>query len=143
LAYTELRSGTLPTLAFGSGVVACGWWIVSGGLWAVASDSIDESDHFVLDPNVYRLLGDLAFMIFGAGCTLALLFVLATSITALRTQLLPRWLAWVGIAVGLLLPVAWTVVPFFTALVWVLAASVALIRRPEPRSMAAPHPVAA
>jgi len=65
----------------------------------------------------------------------------ATSIVAVRTGALPRWLGWgaAAVALGLLgalsavvlapLPPEWVVLPMLLFLLWTVAANIALIRR--------------
>src|SRR5262249_21750359 len=103
IAAAEGGVGVLSSLAYGSGLVTAGLWVVAGGLWAVVADTLQETDRFVLDPNSYRLLGGLAYMTFVAGVTISLVLVASTSISALRTGFLPRWLAWVGIVIAVVL----------------------------------------
>jgi hypothetical protein len=55
--------------------------------------------------------------------------VLATSIVALRTLVLPRWLSFAGFGVAPLLLLAIFFVPVFLWLAWILALSVVLILR--------------
>lgn len=126
IAAAEGGAGTLTALAFGSGLVTAGLWVVAAGLWAVVADTLQETDRFVLDPNTYRVLGGLGYMLFVSGVTITLVLVAATSIAALRTGLLPRWLGWVGIAVALVLTMSWTFVPFFILLAWLIVVSVIL-----------------
>ena len=127
---TSADNRTAARLAFGAGLVTTAAWIAAAGLWAVVADTIDESNFFVLDPNLYRLVNGLGYMIFVAGSTIALVLVASTSVAALRARALPRWLAWVGLAVAASLTMAWTFVPFFALLGWVVAVSLALAWAP-------------
>jgi hypothetical protein len=141
IAGAEGGAGTLTSLAFGSGLVTTGLWVVAAGLWAVVADTLQETDRFVLDPNSYRLVGGLGYMIFVAGVTISLVLVASTSVIALRTGLLPKWFAWLGIAVAVLLTMSWTFVPFFLLLGWVAVVSVILVLGSEPLlTRPAPNP---
>jgi uncharacterized protein (DUF58 family) len=56
------------------------------------------------------------------------------SILALRGLLLPRWLGWLGIVVTIMLlipPIGWLALLFLLPL-WLVFASVVLLRRREP-----------
>ncbi len=130
IARTSADNRTAARLAFGAGLVTTAAWIVAAGLWAVVADTIDESKFFVLDPNVYRLVNGLGYMIFVAGSTITLVLVASTSVAALRARALPRWLGWVGLAVAASLTMAWTFVPFFALLGWVVAVSIAQVWAP-------------
>jgi hypothetical protein len=65
------------------------------------------------------------------GCRMAAMFVLATSTIALRTGVLPRWLAFVGYAVGLVLFLAVPKLEITVALfpLWVCLLSIEILRR--------------
>ena len=130
IARAEGGGGTLTALAFGSGLVTTGLWVVAAGLWAVVADTLQETDRFVLDPNSYRLVGGLGYMIFVAGAMIALVLVAATSLAAVKTGFLPKWLGWVGFVVAASLVVSFAFVPFFALLGWVLVVSVVLIWKP-------------
>jgi uncharacterized protein DUF4386 len=73
------------------------------------------------------------------------LMLSATAGVALRTGVLPRWLGWsaIAIAIGLLasLPFAASTEPptFLLALIWIIAASVVLIRRVDTPALAHPR----
>jgi hypothetical protein len=77
------------------------------------------------------------------------LMLSATAGVALRTGVLPRWLAWsaTAIAVGLLasLPFAAATEPptFLLALIWIIAASVVLLRRVDTQTVALPRDASA
>jgi hypothetical protein len=90
-----------------------------------------------LDPQIARLHFDLANFAF-AGIWVALAsFLLATSVIILRTAVFPGWAGWFGggIAVSLLVARAFwassqiAFLPYFLFWLWLLATSVALIRR--------------
>jgi MFS family permease len=83
----------------------------------------------------------LSALAFGAGVAstmVASVLVAATSVLALRTAVLPRWLGWVGIVVALALLVAVFFIPVFLFWAWVLVVAVVLaVRTPSAQS---PHP---
>jgi hypothetical protein len=54
----------------------------------------------------------------------------ATSAVALRTAVLPRWLGWVGIAVGIVQLFSIFFFPSFVFLAWILVVAIVLTVRP-------------
>ena len=72
------------------------------------------------------------------GLLAAALAVASASLAIMRTEVYPRWLAWLGFAVALLLLFGLLFLPMLALLVWVLAVSVVLLRsdrsEPVPRS---------
>jgi hypothetical protein len=57
--------------------------------------------------------------------------VLATSLAALRTRIVPVWLAWVGIAIVVVFFTPLGFVAFLASGLWIAAVSVLLWRREE------------
>ena len=92
-----------------------------------------------INPELERILPDLAFPLLSVGAMFpAIAMIDATSVLALRTGTLPRWIGWFGFvaAVGLLF--AGFFLPMILLLLWVVFVSVALLQGtgvvpPEPR----------
>lgn len=129
LAETGGRDGALPVLAFGAGIAAATLWVVAGVFWGSVAYTANETEAFRVDPNTERLVGEVAYLFFVTGIVSALLVVLATSVVALRTGVLPRWLAWLGLPVAVTMLGALAVLPFFFFLVWVALVSASLVVR--------------
>ena len=92
----------------------------------------DDTKAFTVDPDTTRLLTDATYtFIFETALPLAAPMVLAASVVFLRTGLLPRWLGWAGVAVGLLCIVGFLGVPMGLFLLWIVIVAVYLIRRPR------------
>jgi hypothetical protein len=89
------------------------------------------TDKELLSPEVAVVFWRLAHGFFvGAEIALAL-FLGALSVAALRGLLLPRWLGWFGLAVTVLLlipPIGWAALLFLLPL-WLVVASILLLRR--------------
>jgi len=133
LRQAEGESAWLSTIALGSGLMVIGAATVGGVGWPLAVFRVNEG----LDPQIARLHFDLANFAF-AGIWVALAsFLLATSVIILRTAVFPGWVGWFGggIAVSLLVARAFwassqiAFLPYFLFWLWLLATSVALIRR--------------
>lgn len=125
----------LSLVAFGAGLAGTATLLgAGGGGWELALLRLEEG----LSPETARLLfdqGNLNFATFGV--TLAGMLLAASAVT-LRDGGLPRWLGWLGlaVAVGLLaVRAAWATdagvkfLPYVLFWVWLIAASVALVRR--------------
>jgi hypothetical protein len=134
----------LAPVAFGSGVAATALWVTSAAVWSATSVVSNDSSEFTLDPNTFRLLDDMGYFLWFSGTTVASGVVLATAIVALRTGLLPKWIAWLSIPVVLTMVVAFFFIPFLIMCGWILVVAVTLIIRKEGAGTeAAPAPAAA
>jgi hypothetical protein len=138
LRRAEAEPGTLPSLAFGAGVVFTAVWSVSAVALASVAYAVEFSDAPVTDPDIVRVLPQLGSLLLLIGGGFAgILLVLATSVLAFRTGVLPRWLAWLGIlvAIALIFPVVYmNILPLVG---WVGVASVVLLLRREETATAA------
>ena len=123
LAGAEGTAGVKTALAFGAGLVAVTLWTAASAVWISLSFAVDDSDEFVVDPNMERLFGVLGYALWFGGTTIALLVVLCVALVGLKGQLIPRWLAWVSILVAILMLASFAFIPFLIWLGWVLVVS--------------------
>jgi hypothetical protein len=135
----EGGTGTLSNLVFGAGVAFAAVWMVSAAAFAAVAYAVELRGATVSDPDFVKVLPQMAWMILLLGAGFAgLLLVLTTSILSLRTGVLPRWLAWLGIVVAIALLFDVIYVSIGPFLLWVLLASIVLLlRREEPATAAA------
>jgi Domain of unknown function (DUF4386) len=92
----------------------------------------------VSDPDIVRVLPQLGSLLLLLGGGFAgILVLLATSTLIFRTGVLPRWLAWLGIAIAPALLVDVTYMNILPFVGWVLVASIALLRRQGEKATAA------
>jgi hypothetical protein len=139
LARAEGRVGPHTALAFGAGLVSSALWIVAGVFWMGVGYTAQETPEFTVDPDTARLVAEMAYLIWVFGTVVALLLVVATSLLGVRTGVVPRWLAWVGLLIAVAMLLTALFVGFFVFLVWVLITSISLLTR---RAQAAePAPV--
>jgi hypothetical protein len=131
LARAEGQAGVHTTLAFGAGLVSSALWIVAAAFWMGAGYTAQETPEFTVDPDSARLIAEMGYLIWVFGTVVALLLVLATSLLALRTSLVPRWFAWVGVLVAVVMLLTALFVGFFVFLVWMLVANILLLVRGE------------
>jgi hypothetical protein len=106
-------------------------WMASAGAFASVAYAVALRDAPVTDPDLVRVLPPMGrLMLLWAGFA-GLLLLLAAAVVILRTGVLPRWLAWLGIvaAVALLFDLIYgQILPFWT---WVFIASIVMLMRRE------------
>jgi hypothetical protein len=132
LRRAEGAAGWLSVAAFGSGLVTA-TQVVSGGGWTLAMGRIGGG----LGPELARTLFDMGNLTFANIWVSLAGMLLAAGILSIRADALPRWLGWSGLAIALGLVVArafWersgiTFMPYGLFWLWLIAASVALMRR--------------
>jgi len=119
-----LREGSvLPGVAFGAGIVgAAGFTAAASAHFAVA-DYADE-----LQPAAAQAVNTIDADLFLAFSTGIVTLVLALSVAALRSTVLPRWAGWAGIVLFVLAfsPAGAVGVPL--CVLWILMASILLYR---------------
>jgi hypothetical protein len=132
LRRAEGGTGLLSNVAFGAGVLYSAFMITSAAAFAAVAYAVGLRDAPVSDPDLVRVLPEMAWMILLLGGGFAGLFlVLIASVVIFQTRVLSRWLAWLGLVVAIVLlfdVIYVNIVPF---LVWVLAASIVLLMRRE------------
>jgi hypothetical protein len=137
LLEAEGNAGELTSLAFSSGVVFVAMLFVaaaSRGVIGFAALS-PANDETLPGADTLRYLPQLGYAITGtAGLLSAALTVAVTSVLVFKTAVFGRWLAWLGVAVVAVVAIAAALLSAVFAipalLVWALATSVALARRP-------------
>jgi hypothetical protein len=132
LRRAEGGTGALANLAFGAGVVFAAVWMVSAAVFASVAYAVELRDAPVTDPDLVRVLPPMGrlLLLLGAGFA-GLLLLLAASVVILRTAVLPKWLAWLGIvaAIALLFDLIYlNILPFW---VWVFIASIVMLMQRE------------
>ncbi len=115
-------------LGFGAGVASATLLLASASLYVTPAASASEEE-FPFDPGAANALTDAGFMLLVCSTMTGALLVLATSIVAHRTGLLPRWLTLAGFVVSPLLLLTIFFLPLFLWLAWVLALSLVLVLR--------------
>jgi len=132
----------IGTLAFGAGLALSTVTLVAASLeGGSALDTIDGK----ADPIVVRALTEGTILIYlSIGCILIALFSAAAGYATLGTGMLPKWTAWVAYAAAILnlvaVPLGFSttavailavaIIADFPVQIWVLIASIILIRSP-------------
>ena len=127
LRSVEPEPKSLSALAFGAGVTSAALLIGAISLLVGTSAAVGETSEFVVDPNLARFAKNAGYLLFVASIMVMSLPVAATSVLALRTPVLPKWLGWLGLFVALVLLFAVFFFPLFVLWAWVLVVSVLLI----------------
>jgi hypothetical protein len=138
LVAAESGHGRLGALAFGAGVASAVLWFSSVCFFVAPAITVNDTKKFSLDPNTFRILNDLGYELWVGAVVVGAIVVWATSAVALRTALLPRWFAWLGILVGVILLFAIFFVPAFVYWGWILIAAGLLAWRPPVAPVPAP-----
>jgi hypothetical protein len=115
-------------LGFGAGVASGTLLLASASLYVAPAASAGQ-DEFPFDPATANTFTNAGFTLLVASAMTAALLVLATSIVANRTGLLPRWLALAGFVVAPVLLLTIFFLPLFVWLAWMLAVSIVLVVR--------------
>jgi hypothetical protein len=128
----EGEPGWLSRIAVASGSAFVTVAFVGTALAQFVPDAVNnDPDRFTLDPDVARLLTNAAYTLNPElAVPLSAPLVLATSLVALRTGLLPRWLGSAGVFVAFVSFAGFLVGPTFLFL-WILVVSTLLLRRPQ------------
>jgi hypothetical protein len=126
LAAAEGPGGSLAGLAFGAGIASAVLWIVSVAFFSAPAFMTNDTSPANLDPKTYRMIGDLGYEIWVGAVILGTVLVWATSAVAFRTGVLPKWFAWVGILVGVILLFAVVFLPAFVYWGWIVVAGALL-----------------
>lgn len=129
LVVAEGTPGRLTALAFGSGVASAILFVIAFAMFTAAAFTANDTGKFRLDPNTFRLVNDLGYVVWVGAVIVAALLVWATSAIALRSGLLPKWFAWLGVLAGILQLLAIFFVPVFILWGWILITSLLLVFR--------------
>jgi hypothetical protein len=132
LVEAEGGAGSHGALALGAGIASAVFLILAISIFVSPLFAAHDAKKNLIDPGIYRLTQDLGYMLWVASTVVGALVVWATSAVALRTGVLPRWFAWFGIVVGVLLLLALFFIPIFLYWLWILIAGILLAMRPAP-----------
>jgi hypothetical protein len=130
LAAVEGPPGRLSSIAFGSGLVFTAMLLAATCCFIFIAGEITFGDVDNINPEIQRVIPDLGFpLLLIGGAFSAIAMIDAASVLIVKTGVLPKWIGWFGFvaAVGLLF--AGFFLPMVLLLLWVLFASVAMLRR--------------
>jgi hypothetical protein len=113
MAAAETTPGAMGQLAFGAGVASAALFAMAIALFTVPALLASDTSASNVVPATYRMFYTAGFASWAAATMIAALTVTATSASALRTGLLPRWFARLGVLVGIILLLGYLFVPAF------------------------------
>jgi hypothetical protein len=141
LRAAEGGTGILSNIVFGAGVIYSALMIASAVAFGSVAYAIGLRDATVSEVDLVRVLPQMAWMVLLLGAGFAgIVLVLAACIVSFRTGVLPRWLAWLGVLVAIVLLFDVIYVNIVPLLIWVLAASIVLLMRRDEIATAAALP---
>ena len=131
LAAAEVRGGGLGPLAYGAGVAALVLILTAVALFTAPAFLITDAGMSAFQPIAFRSFNDAGFEFWVAASAIAALTVWATSLAAFRTGVLPRWFAGFGVVAGIVQLLGVFFIPALAYWLWVLVASIVLLRAPS------------
>ncbi len=124
----ERGAGRLGALVWGGGIASAVVWLTAFALLNGPGFAVDDTSKFKIAANTYRLTSDIGYELWISAVILGSLVVWAASSAAFRTGIFPRWFAWVGVLVGVILLFAIFFIPVFVYWAWILVAAGLLAR---------------
>jgi hypothetical protein len=131
----ERGMDSLRAVAFAGGTVAAVGMLIFAALGVALADGADDVEPAALE--AINALNVHMYLPLAGGIVT---FLIATGLVAMRTTVVPRWLAWAAIIIAFL---AFTPVSFFAflgSIPWVLAISAVLLRNGAGRDDLTDHP---
>jgi hypothetical protein len=124
LRAAEGGTGRLSAVAFGGGIVLAGAIALAAAIQFAGADTAGD-----VPPEVTQTLSVMnADLFFGFGIGI-LALLLATGLVVIGTGVLPTWLGWVAIVIGILSVTPAGFIGFLLWIVWTLVASIVLFLR--------------
>jgi hypothetical protein len=124
------REPGLAAIAYASGLLYATMLVVGAALASTIPVARAVNDVPPPSPEVARYVVSSAYaMIVWVATLPAAVFIVSTSLAALRTRVVPAWVAWAGVAFAVLNAAFITVGPIGWMLLWTLIFCVAWVRR--------------
>lgn len=130
LRHTDGEPETLSTIALASGTVFAAMLFAAGASMGVVAASMSLGGEPQPSPETARLFTQFGYtLLLLFGMFAGIVLIVATSVLALRTAILPRWLSWAGFVAAALLVSGVIFVSAIALPLWVIAVSVVMLRR--------------
>jgi len=130
LRRAEGEAGSLAVVALAGGVGFVTLFLAGSSASAAAAASMTFGNVPQPSAELARILPQLgALLLLLPGLFAAIVLVVATSLLALRTGVLPRWLAWAGFVAAVILLAGPLFLPLLVLPLWVAVVSVVLLQR--------------
>ena len=130
LTAAEGGVGRFGAAAFAGGIVSMTGLAAAISLFVAPAVVADDTSRFRLDPNLYRLISDLGYEFWVLAGVGGALLIWSTMVVVFRTTLFPRWFGWFSVFAGLCALAAVVFVPMFVYWLWIVLASILLVRAP-------------
>ena len=131
--------GFLTTLATVGGAVYATLALAGFSVWAAIATMSDDTFHHQVYPGMIHAANDAGYVIHASGGIGAGAMMIAASLAASRTALIPRWAGIVGIVFGVLAVGSVFFFPQALVAIWILVAAV-LVFRAQKSTAAVPAP---
>ncbi len=126
---TEGESAGLSVIVFGSGLIFVSVLFGAAAAMGAIASSVEFGEETQVQPVVASLGWLAGMLLLIPGMCAASIMIVATSVLALRSGVLPRWLAWMGfVCAALLVLLGWAFMPMFVLPIWVFATSATLLQ---------------
>jgi hypothetical protein len=138
--YENETGGRLSNIMFGGGLVASAMFLLVDLTNLAGAMRADEDG--VIAPTTAATLYDVSSLALGAGAFGLGVAFIAVAVHALRTGMLPGWLAWVSVLIAIACLTPWSFIGAGVGLLWVLVVSILLYVRdaPAPAAKTPPPP---
>src|SRR4051812_26501660 len=138
LLAVEGPPGRLTSIAFGGGLVFIAMLMAAAAAFMSVAANITFGDEKFAGVEASRILPSLGYpLLLIGGMFAAIAMIDATSVLALRSKMVPTWIAWFGFITAVVLLVSFMFFPILLFLLWVVFVSVAMYRSPGPAPAAA------
>jgi MFS family permease len=130
LLASEGAPGRLTALAFGAGVATASLLGVTAAAEAAQASPISFGKEHAVGATI-AYVGWLGVWTFIFGMLMAAALTLAVSLLVFRTGVFANWIGWLGVVTVIALLFAFVFLPAIMVVVWTLAVSITMLRRPE------------
>jgi hypothetical protein len=120
--------GLLTTATTIGGAVYAAMTIAAFSVDVALKTMSDDTYHHTVYPELVHAGNDIAYALHSGGGVGAAAMMIAASLAALGSPLVPRWLAWLGVVAGISAIVSFVFIPWFVIAVWLVVASVLVFR---------------
>jgi hypothetical protein len=134
LARAEGEPARLTTATIAAGAAFITLAVFAHVAATAISWTAEAYDRYEIDPDAARILGSVWYGSFVMSMFAAAAMLLAASVLALNSRVFPTWLAALGFLAALAGLLGFLVWPSLVILVWILAASVWMLRAASPVS---------
>jgi hypothetical protein len=119
----------MGALAFGAGIASSIMGLMAITMFTAPAFLANDTGATDVLPSTFRMLSDMGYACWVAGAAIGAIVVWAASAVSLRTGLLPRWYAWLGVLLGVVQLFALFFIPILLWWLWILVTGALLTWR--------------